>query len=204
MGYDRGRYQHKWRIERQARLVREQLELDQYAVLDPWRLADQIPAHIFYPEDLVESQLASKLRRVKWDGFSFCPPEERHLMIVLNSSRPQTRQCATIMEEISHHLLRHEPARISRNEETGLLQRSYNKAQEHEAYDLGATILLPKELIQQEVKAGSSVEELARERGCSPAIVKYRIQRSRLWPRYQTVQAAREADQFGQSSRRKG
>ena len=49
MPYNRGNYQDKWRIERLATAVRGKLEVDQLEPLSPWRLADAIPAHIFYP-----------------------------------------------------------------------------------------------------------------------------------------------------------
>ncbi len=58
-------------------------------------------------------------------------------MIVLNPAKPQTRQTATLIEELSHHLLRHEPSSIALNPETGFLERSYNRSQKDEAYDLG-------------------------------------------------------------------
>ena len=187
MPYDRSRYQDKWRIERLARHVREQVGLDQLAVLDPWALADAIPAHIFYPEDLVPPRLAQAARAVDWDGCSFCLPGETTLMVLLNPTRPKTRQSATLMEEFAHHLLNHQPTRLFVDPKIGLLRREFNKAQEHEAYDLGATILLPKELIQKEVNRGAPAVEVARERGCSVDLVAYRIRRCRLWNRHRLL-----------------
>jgi Zn-dependent peptidase ImmA (M78 family) len=182
--YDRGRYQDKWRLERMAQAVRRQLGLDQYALLDPWQLAEAIPAHVFFPEDLVTGPLASAARRVQWDGFGFCYPDEPELMVLLNSARPKTRQVATLMEEFSHHMLKHRPSRLFLDPTTGLLRRDFDKAQEHEAYDFGSTLLLPKELVQREVKAGMTAHDLALERGCSVDYVLYRIKRCRLWNRY--------------------
>jgi hypothetical protein len=184
VSYDRARFQDKWRIERLARSVREQLGLDQFAVVDPWRLADDVPAHVFYPEDLVSPALAARVRHVEWDGFGFCPPGESVLIVLLNPARSAARQTATMMEEFSHHLLQHQPTRMFTDSITGLLRRDFNPSQEHEAYDLGATILLPKELIQRDVNAGLRAAEVAAERNCSVRLVEYRIQRCRLWGRY--------------------
>jgi Zn-dependent peptidase ImmA (M78 family) len=184
MSYNRGDYRDKWRIERLATAIRGKLGLDQLTPLSPWRLADAIPAHIFYPEDFEYDGLVRRLRRVKWDALAFCCPGDRTLMIVLNPAKPQTRQTATLMEEFSHHLLRHKPCRLEINPATGFLERSYDKAQEDEAYDLGAALLLPKELIQREVAAQRTADEIAGAHSCSDDIVIYRIKRMRLWQRY--------------------
>jgi Zn-dependent peptidase ImmA (M78 family) len=177
-------YQDKWRLEQHARAIRERLELTQFDVLDPWKLADAVPAHIFYLEDVAPRELALNAYQAKWDGFAFQFPRESILMVILNSARPATRQSATIMEELSHGLLGHVPSRLQEDPHTGLLRRNYNKDQEREAYGLGATILLPKELIKREVNRGLCADEIALERGCSAALVEYRIKRCRLWERY--------------------
>jgi hypothetical protein len=136
--YNRGDYRDKWRIERLAAAVRAKLKVDQLEPLSPWRLAEAIPGHVFYPEDFKNDGLARKLRGIKWDGFAFCCDGDPTLMILLNSARSEKRQAATLMEELSHHLLRHKPCSIARNPRTGFLERSYDRAQEDEAYDLGA------------------------------------------------------------------
>jgi Zn-dependent peptidase ImmA (M78 family) len=185
VAYSRGRWQEKWRVERLAWDIRGQLGLDQLAVIDPWRLADAVPAHPFYPEDILDDPLrCAALRQVRWDGFGFCYPDDPTLMVLLNSGRPETRQAATLMEELCHQILRHEPSRLYVDKTTGLLRREFKRAQEDEAYDLGATILLTKELIQREVNAGRSAAEIASERRCSRQLVEYRIRRCRLWDRY--------------------
>jgi len=90
VSYNRGDYRDKWRIERLAATVRGKLMLDQIKPLSPWRLADAIPAHIFYPEDFGDDQLAWRLNRVTWDGFAFRIDGDPTLMIVLNPRRPET------------------------------------------------------------------------------------------------------------------
>jgi Zn-dependent peptidase ImmA (M78 family) len=110
-------------------------------------------------------------------------------MILLNPARSQKRQTATLMEELSHHLLRHKPCSIQVNPATGFLERSYDRAQETKAYDLGAAILLPKERIQRDVKARMAAQEIADAHGCSEELVVYRIKRMRLWQRYEKYAA---------------
>src|SRR5436190_14847235 len=109
MPYNRGNYRDKWRIERLAAAVRAKLKVDQLEPLSPWRVAEAVPAHVFFPDDFGDGGLARRLRRIKWDGFAFCCDGERTLMIVLNPARSKRRQAATLMEELSHHLLGHKP-----------------------------------------------------------------------------------------------
>lgn len=188
MPYDPARYQDKWRLERLAQAVRERLRLSQTDMLDPMQLADAMPAHVFYPEDLVPSDLAARLRGTGWDGGAFTFPNEDTLMVVLNPARPRTRQCATLLEELAHHLLGHQPTRIYADPETGLRCRDYNPAQEAEAYQFGGTLLLPKELIQHHVKeVRGTASSLADQCGCSVALVELRIKRCRLWDRYKST-----------------
>jgi Zn-dependent peptidase ImmA (M78 family) len=185
VAYNRGDYRDKWRIERLAAAVRQQLKIDQLEPLSPFRLADAVPAHVFYPEDFGDPQLARRLRAINWDGFAFCCDGDPTLMILLNPARSERRQAATLMEELAHHLLRHTPSPIRHNASIGFLERSYDRAQEDEAYDLGAAILLPKERIQQDVAAKLTALEIAEIHGCSEELVVYRIKRMRLWQRYE-------------------
>lgn len=184
MAYDRRDYRDKWRIERLATNVRKRVGIDQYEPIALTRLADAIPAHVFFPEDFGDKKLARQLATVRWDGFGFTIGDDPTLIVVLNPSRPATRRTATLLEEFSHHLLRHKPSAIRTNEETGLCERTFNSAQEHEAYDLGAAILLPKERIQCDVAEQRSARAIAGDHGCSQDLVVYRIKRMRLWQRY--------------------
>jgi Zn-dependent peptidase ImmA (M78 family) len=155
-------------------------------VLDPRRLADAIGAHVFNPVDLVPPQLAARAALVSWDGFAFVFPGEDHLMVLLNPNRSAKRQSATMMEEIAHHLLRHEPSRLRTDPKTGLVRRDFNAAQEAEAYDFGSVLLLPKELIQRHVKIDQGhAQDLANRCTCSVDLVEFRIKRCGLWRRYQ-------------------
>ena len=184
MPYDRSDYRAKWALERRASAIREDLGLSQLDRLEPQRLADAVPAHVFFPEDFDDLELARRVRRANWDGFAFTFPGEQTLIVLLNSARPPSRRTATLMEELAHALLGHRPCSIAPDASTGFLRRSYDKSQEHEAYDLGATLLLPKELVQHVVKEGRLAREVAAEHGCSEELVVMRIRRLRLARRY--------------------
>ncbi len=175
----------KWRLERAAQAVRQRLQLSATDILNLQQLADEIPAHVFFPEDLVPRSLAARAYAIDWDGFAFVFPDEDCLMVLVNPARSARRRSATLLEEFAHHLRGHDPTRLFRDPVTGLLRREFDKAQEQEAYDFGSMLLLPKELIQQHVKEmRGTAQELADRCGCSVELVEMRIKRCELWARH--------------------
>ena len=80
----------------------------------------------------------------------FCPPCESVLIVLPNPASSAARHTATMVEEFSHRLLRHQPRRFT-DSVTALRRRHFQTVpRKHEVYDLGARILLPRE-----VNAGS-------------------------------------------------
>jgi hypothetical protein len=173
-----------WRLEREAEAVRWRLGLGPLDRLDPLRLAAAVPARVFRPEDFGNAALAERLRHVPWDGLSFTLPGEEELIVVLNPHRPATRRTATLMEELAHALLDHRPSRLERDPATGVLRRSYDAAHEREAFEFGATLLLPRPLLAAELRARRPAAATARRHGCSTALVLFRIRRLGLSRRY--------------------
>jgi Zn-dependent peptidase ImmA (M78 family) len=185
MSYERADYRHKWRIERRAAAVRSSLGLDQFQILDPGALADSLGAQVFHLSDLVDDDIAlRRARSIGFDGVASAHPDDGTPIIVLNCGRPPRRRTATLMEELGHLMLGHRPSQIYTDEQLGVLRRSYDKAQEQEAYDLGAALLLPKERIQRDVGQKLLVDEIADSHACSTELVTYRINRMRLARRY--------------------
>lgn len=186
MAYERDDYRDKWKIERRAAAIRGTLGLDQIQVLDPAVLARSLGAEIFTLADLIDGEIAlRRARAVGFDGMASTHPDDGTPIIVLNCGRPTRRRTATVMEELGHLVLRHRPSRIYTDKQLGVLRRSYDKAQEQEAYDFGAALLLPKERIQRDVKEGELlVDEIADTHVCSTNLVLYRINRMRLARRY--------------------
>jgi Zn-dependent peptidase ImmA (M78 family) len=179
-----------WRLEREAAAVRWRLGLGPLDRLDPMRLAEDVPARVFWPEDFGDEALARRLRDVAWDGLSFTLPGEETLVVLLNPQRPATRRTATLMEELAHALLEHRPTRIEPDAATGVLRRSYDAAQEREAFEFGATLLLPRELLAAELRARRPASVVARRHGCSEALVLFRVRRLGLSRRYDAYSRA--------------
>ncbi len=192
MAYDRTDFRAKARIERTAAEIRGELGLDQIAVLDPVVLLAHVDAELFYVEELVDDPVQlRRVRSIAFDGLAFTHPESGRSVILLNCGKPERRQRATLMEELAHILLKHRPSRVALDPDLGVMRRTFDRAQENEAYDLGCALLLPKERIQRDVKDQQRlVREIADEHGCSHELVSYRIKRARLWRRYQLYAAA--------------
>ena len=167
------------RLEREAAAVRWRLGLTPYDRLDPYALAAHMQAQVLEPEDFVDDVLARRLRHVAWDGMSIRLPGEPGLFVVLNPARPPARRTATLLEELAHVLLDHRPTRLANG------SRTYDAAQEREAFAFGAALLLlPRELLAAEVRARRRASDIARRHRCSEALVLYRLRRLGLGRRY--------------------
>lgn len=59
--------------------------------------------------------------------------------------------------------------------------RTFDKAEERDAYYLASAILLPKAAIIEAVSKNRSSEQIAKMFGTSPDLVDYRIKRFGLW-----------------------
>lgn len=193
MGYQRGDYRDKWRIEKAAEAIRRGVGLDQLSVLDPSLLVSRLDAEVFHLRDLiVDDEVAlHRARRISFDGLASAHPAFGSPVILLNCGKPRRRRMATLMEELGHLLLEHKPCRMEPHPELGIVQRTFNREQEHEAYDLGSALLLPKQRIQRDVKdLELLISQIADEHGCSDELVTYRVRRMRLWNRYQSYATA--------------
>lgn len=110
-------------------------------------------------------------------------------LIILNPTHGKARQRATLMEEICHVFLGHQPSRLAiknsnKNGET--IARDYNEAIEEEAYSTGTAALVPYTALKRMVNDGKTINEIARHFDVSRPLVEFRIKVSRLWELYST------------------
>lgn len=99
--------------------------------------------------------------------------------ILLNDTHTIERQRVTVLEEFWHILLGHKLTKIARVAEG--YGRTFDKAEEHDAYYLASATLLPKAAIIDAVSKNCSAKQIARMFGTSPELVDYRIKRLGLW-----------------------
>jgi hypothetical protein len=114
-------------------------------------------------------------------------------LVILNPAHGKQRNCATLMEEVSHVFLGHTPNRLavisSARPNNRTLARDYNHADEEAAYAIGAAALVPYSSLRQLVMKGRMAQEIARHFHVSRQLVEYRIKVTHLWPEYKRASA---------------
>ncbi len=127
-------------------------------------------------------------------------------LVILNPAHGIQRNRATLMEEVAHVFLGHQPNRLAaiatedspNRTATGansssrrMLARDYNQKDEEQAYSVGAAALVPFGALQKLVREGRTATAIARHFRVSRQLVEYRIKVTRLWPEYKRASATR-------------
>ncbi len=99
--------------------------------------------------------------------------------VLLNDCHSAERQRVTLLEEYWHILMGHKLTKVARISEA--YGRTYDQAEEHDAYYLASASLLPRKAVQDAVIKGCSAADIAKRFGTSPELVEYRIKRLGLW-----------------------
>jgi transcriptional regulator with XRE-family HTH domain len=116
----------------------------------------------------------------EWSAMSVpIDPDNENWAVLLNDSHKVERQRVTVLEEFWHILQGHKLTKIARVAEA--YGRTYDKAEEHDAYYLASATLLPRAAMIDAVSKKKSSEEIAKIFGTSSELVDYRIKRLGLW-----------------------
>jgi IrrE N-terminal-like domain len=127
-----------------------------------------------------------------WSGGACSKPlPDGRRIVVLNPNHGAARTNATLMEEICHVFLGHQPNRLAviaaeKNGKT--LARDYRKLDEEAAYAIGAAALVPFAALRRAVLDGKSAADVARHFRVSRDLVEYRLKVTRLWRTYKSAQ----------------
>jgi hypothetical protein len=128
----------------------------------------------------------------EWSGGACSKPlPNGWRLVILNPAHGPARNRATLMEEVAHVFLGHQPNRLAalaRNDSSGetrkIVAREYNHADEEAAYAIGAAALVPYAALRRMVIEGRNANEVARRFGISRQLAEYRIKVTHLWPEY--------------------
>ena len=118
-----------------------------------------------------------------WSGGACTLPNGMKL-VILNPTHGRSRTNATLMEEICHVFLGHKPNRLSivtRDDRGKVMNRDYRKADEEEAYAVGAAALMPYASLKRMLLQGKTSTEIGLHFRVSPELVEYRMKVTRLW-----------------------
>jgi IrrE N-terminal-like domain len=182
----------KWRsFELKALALRDFARVKLDVPLDPFtlaRFANLIVIDLDQVKDLSESAREHLLGDAadRWSGGACSLPNGMKL-VILNPTHGRARTKATLMEEICHVFLGHEPNRLSvvtKDERGRVLNRDYRKADEEEAYGVGAAALVPFAALRKFVYTDRSATEIARHFRVSKELVEYRLKVTHLWSEY--------------------
>jgi hypothetical protein len=94
-----------------------------------------------------------------WSGGACSLPDGMKL-VILNPNHGAARTKATLMEEICHVFLAHQPNRLSvvtKDERGKVMNRDYRKTDEEEAYGVGAAALVPYAALKRLLLQGKNV-----------------------------------------------
>ncbi|MCB0124906.1 MAG: ImmA/IrrE family metallo-endopeptidase, partial [Caldilineaceae bacterium] len=142
--------------ERQASMLRRDLQLSEVEILNPYELAEKMGFIELLPLANVQNislecrQVLSAHNGKGWSAGSLAFPDGR-VAVIMNPLHAKTRKRATLMEEIAHIHLAHKPSQLTVGND-GITARSYDAQQEKEAYWVGAAALVTMWHLQQAQK----------------------------------------------------
>ncbi|HKO97753.1 MAG TPA: ImmA/IrrE family metallo-endopeptidase [Pyrinomonadaceae bacterium] len=187
----------KWRqFEILAQGFRDFARVRPAAPLDPFKLAKFANLLVL---DFEQIQGLSEQTRDhllgnasnQWSGGAASHPlPDGRRIVILNPNHNRMRTHATLMEEISHVFLGHQPSRLkiaAKDSRGRSISRDYRNADEEAAYATGAAALVPYAALRNFVHEGQTSLEVARHFQVSKELVEYRLKVTRLWSTYRSA-----------------
>lgn len=124
-----------------------------------------------------------------WSGGACSLPDGMKL-VILNPNHGPARTKATLMEEICHVFLAHQPNRLSvvtKDERGKVMNRDYRQADEEEAYGVGAAALVPYATLKKLLLQGKTSRAIGLHFRVSRELVEYRMKVTHLWREFKDV-----------------
>lgn len=177
----------KEELEQTAEEFRADLGLKgarKHAPLDPFLLiVDSVMVETLKSANCVDGKTRSLLAGPscgEWSAMSVpLNAAQDRWVVFLNDCHTIERQRVTLLEEYWHILSGHKLTKIAKI--AGAFGRTYDSAEEHDAYYLASATLLPREAVKDMVLQGKSAAQIASKFGTSSELVEYRIKRLGLW-----------------------
>lgn len=168
-------------LEETASRFRADLGLGEDDPLDSLRIeVDGIDIVPLSKTKFLDVETVRRLRGGEWSAMSVpLDIESDRWAVLLNDSHGVERQRVTVLEEYWHILLGHKLTKISKVAEA--FGRTYDAAEEHDAYYLASASLLPKSAMIKAVTQSLTSAQIATKYGTSSELVDYRIKRLGLW-----------------------
>lgn len=110
----------------------------------------------------------------KWSAMAFRMGSGPWL-IAWNPWHAETRTRVSLMEEVSHIILKHKPTKLEPCPITGLPKRTFTPSKEKQAYGVAGAALVPYNGMVALLRGGASVEEIAATFGVSVELARMRL-----------------------------
>ncbi len=156
---------------------RRDLKLPRHARLDPRDLARHIGVDVWTPNDIrgLDPQVLNQLLRADSDSWSAVTlTVGQNSVIISNSSHADTRQNNSIAHELSHLILKHEPAQAFVTPDGMMVMNEYNRVHEEEANWLSSALLVPREGLLHLLSLSWSDDRIAANFGVSMDLLRMR------------------------------
>jgi Zn-dependent peptidase ImmA (M78 family) len=111
-----------------------------------------------------------------WSGASFICNDQP--VILYNGNHSDARNESTIMHELSHIILKHEPRIDEKMKHLGLLLRNYDNIHENEANWLGGCLQIPFDGLVSAILRGKTIDQIASQYLASLDMAKFRLNKS--------------------------
>ncbi len=187
----------KWReFEILAQGFRDFARVRPAAPLNPFRLAkfaNLLVLDFQQIKGLSDKTTEHLLREAsdQWSGGAASQPlPDGRRIVILNPNHNPMRTHATLMEEISHVFLGHQPSRLkiaAKDSHGRSISRDYRNVDEEAAYATGAAALVPYAALRKFVHEGQTSAQIARHFRVSRELVEYRLKVTRLWSLYRSA-----------------
>ena len=119
----------------------------------------------------------------EWSAVTF-QTESGMWAIMMNPSHSRRRQRSTLMEEIFHVILKHDPEPVFQDPVCGTARTEFSEEKEAEAYYSGSAALVPYVGLRSFLEQHRTLDEIADHFDVTVDLVKMRAKLCRLWNRY--------------------
>lgn len=163
--------------ENTAASYRRDLGLARVAPLNPVVLAKHLGILVWTPKDVpnLDPEVIQHLTVTdpeSWDAVTITA--QGIVLVILNDAPDPGRRNNSLAHELSHIILKHEPAHVFHTPDGHMMMNEYNAVHEEEANCLAAALLLPREALLHAVRQNMTDAAMTKHFGVSGALLRMR------------------------------
>jgi hypothetical protein len=166
-------------LEGKGHTLRKRLGLGEFEALSPSQLIQTYDDMALLDLRTLSGQFAAEFGVLQkhsnsWSAFALREGGGPWL-ITWNPWHSENRVRASLMEEVSHIILKHRPTRLLPDPLTGLPRRVYAPSKEKEAYGVAGAALVPYNGLVALIQEGDRIPAIALRYGVSAELVQMRL-----------------------------